>query len=273
MLQMIKPYRFQLSFTLILVILESIGWILFPFVIGVAINDYLDDSYRGLLYFGLLGVVTLVLMTVRRLYDTRLYAKIYEHIGLASTEQNTQLSTKTARLNMLREIVEFFEHSMPELLNSFAVLFGSLLFLAFLSTTVFVAALIVSLLIVLIYGLSSKKTLKYNHEFNDEYEKQVDIVRRNETHRIRHHILLLNKWTIKLSDIETRNFGLTWVLVICLQLFSIIVSANEAVAYGTVLAIVLYVFEFTETSIQIPYSWQEYLRLKDILERVRREEV
>ena len=116
-----------------MVVLESVGWILFPFVIGVAINDYLEGSNRGLVLFGLLGIATLVLMTVRRLYDTRLYSKIYEQIGLASTEQNTQLSTKTARLNMLREIVEFFEHSMPELINSFAVLFGSLFFLAFLS--------------------------------------------------------------------------------------------------------------------------------------------
>ena len=133
MLQMFKPYKYKLSFTFLLIILESIGWILFPFVIGVAINDYLEGRYRGLILFGLLGSVTLVLMTVRRLYDTRLYSKIYEHIGLASTKQNTQLSAKTARLNMLREIVEFFEHSMPELINSFAVLFGSLFFLAFLS--------------------------------------------------------------------------------------------------------------------------------------------
>jgi ABC-type siderophore export system fused ATPase/permease subunit len=154
-----------------MVILESVGWILFPLVIGIAINDYLEGSNRGLVIFALLGIATLVLMTVRRLYDTRLYSKIYEQIGIVSTEQNTQLSTKTARLNMLREIVEFFEHSMPELINSFAVLFGSLFFLALLSIKVFFAALIV-----LIYGLSSKKTLRYNHEFNDEYEKQVDIV-------------------------------------------------------------------------------------------------
>lgn len=256
-----------------MVILESIGWILFPFVIGIAINDYLEGSYRGLTLFGLLGIATLVLMTVRRLYDTRLYSKIYEQIGLASTKQNTQLSTKTARLNMLREIVEFFEHSMPELINSFAVLFGSLFFLAFLSTKVFIASLIVSLLIVFIYGLSTKRTLHYNHELNDEFEKQVDIVRSSDTAKTRHHILRLNKWTIKLSDIETMNFGLTWVLVICLQLFAIVVSANEVVAYGTILSIVLYVFEFTETSVQIPYSWQEYLRLKDIFERVRKAKV
>ena len=127
-----------------------------------------------------------------------------------------------------------------------------------------------SVLIVLIYGLSSKKTLRYNREFNDEYEKQVDVVKQNKEVKIQKHILRLNTWTIKLSDIETLNFGLTWVLVICLQLFAIVVSANEAVAYGTILSIVLYVFEFTETSIQIPYSWQEYLRLKDIFKRIRK---
>lgn len=270
MLILFQPYKYKLSITLLLVILESIGWILFPLIIGIAINDYMEGSYRGLALFGLLGFISLILMTTRRLYDTRLYSKIYEDIGITSIEQKTQLSAKTARLNMLREIVEFFEHSMPELINSIAILFGSLFFLYFLNTKVFIASLIVSLLIVIIYGISSKKTLNYNHEFNDEFEKQVDVIKEKDAIKIKHHIIQLNKWTIKLSDIETVNFGLTWVLVISLQFFAIVVSANEALAYGTILSIVLYVFEFTETSIEIPYSWQEYLRLKDIFKRIQK---
>lgn len=270
MLQMLKPYKVKLAFTICLVILESIGWILFPFVIGVAIDDYLAGSYRGLLLFGLLGIVNLFLMTIRRLYDTRLYATIYEHIGLESTNQKTRLSTKTARLNMLREFIEFFEHSMPELINSFAILFGSLFFLAFLSTKVFFASLAVSILIAIVYGFTSKKTIAYNREFNDEYEKQIDLIKHNKALTVRKHIKKLNRWTIKLSDIETINFGISWVLVVSLMLFAIIVSVKEVVAYGVILSIVLYVFEFTETTTQIPYYWQEYLRLKDIIRRVRK---
>jgi uncharacterized membrane protein YraQ (UPF0718 family) len=142
--------------------------------------------------------------------------------------------------------------------------------LAFLSTEVFIATLIVSFIIALIYGLTSKKTLHYNHEFNDEYEKQVDIIKSNQIKILRQHIRLLSKWRMKLSDIETINFALTWVLVLGLQFFAIIFSAKQAVAYGTILSIVLYVFEYTEVSTQIPYSWQERLRLKDIFERVKK---
>lgn len=270
MFELFRPYKYKLSITFLLVILEAGGWILFPFVIGVAINDYLEGSYRGLILFGLLGLTSLILMTVRRLYDTRLYARIYEETGIMAVKQKTKLSAKTARLNMLREIVEFFEHSMPELINSFAILFGSLFFLAFLNTKVFAASLLVSLSIVIIYGLSTRKTLSYNHEFNNEFEKQVEVVRDSDVSGIRHHIVRLNKWTIKLSDIETLNFGLTWMLVMGLQIFAIIASASEAAAYGTMLSIVLYVFEFTETSIEIPYAWQEYIRLKDIVARLRK---
>lgn len=267
---MFRPYKFKLSLTLFMVILESIGWVLFPFVIGIAINDFLQDSYRGLALFALLGLITLILMTVRRLYDTRLYTMIYKNIGLESTRQDTPLSTKTARLNMLREIVDFFEYSMPDLINSFAILFGSLFFLAVLNTKVFFASLAVSLLIVLVYGLSSKKTIYFNKKFNNEYEKQVDVVNTKNSQKVESHIISLNKWTIKLSDIETLNFGITWILVIFLQIFTIAISADKAIAYGTILSIVLYVFEFTETSIHIPHSWQEYLRLKDIFRRVRK---
>jgi ABC-type siderophore export system fused ATPase/permease subunit len=269
MLQLLKPFRLKLIFTLALVILESVGWILFPFLIGVAINDLINQNVRGLLLFALLGIVTLILMTARRLYDTRLYAKIYQDIAIRSTNQNTILSTKTARLNMLREIIEFFEHSMPELINSIAILFGSLIFLAILSFKVFIASLGVAILIVFIYGYTSKKTLNYNHEFNNELENQVDIVKTNNGQKIKSHIHKLNKWTIKLSDIETLNFGLTWILVILLQIFAVINSTNNLLSYGAILSIVLYVFEFSETATQIPYAWQEYLRLKDIMARVK----
>lgn len=241
-----------------------------PFMIGLAIDDYLNNSYSGLVLFGLLGLVTLALMTTRRFYDTRLYATIYEEIGIESTKQSTKLSTKSARVNMLREIIDFFEYSMPELINNIAVLFGSLIFLAILNTKVFVASLIVSVLIVAIYGFTSKKTLSLNREFNDEYEKQVDIIGTNKPVKTRKHIKLLNKSTIRLSDIETFNFGISWILIICLQLFAVVVTSDSNVAYGVILSIILYIFEFADTSVGIPYSWQEYLRLRDILSRIKK---
>jgi hypothetical protein len=38
---------------------------------------------------------------------------------------------------------------------------------------------------------------------------------------------------------------------------------------GTLLSVVLYVFEFSASASLLPFSWQEYLRLRDILRRLR----
>jgi len=117
---LLKRFAGRFALTLSLVVLEAAGWILFPLVIGRAIDSVLASSARGLYELAILGVVTMGIAVVRRLVDSRAYAGIYTTLGeeMAEAAKGTGTSTRTARLGMLREIVEFFENSLPELVNS-----------------------------------------------------------------------------------------------------------------------------------------------------------
>jgi hypothetical protein len=46
-------------------------------------------------------------------------------------------------------------------------------------------------------------------------------------------------------------------------------GVGRGVDYGTLLSIVLYVFEFSGTIALLPDAWQQYLRVRDIVARLR----
>lgn len=213
----------------------------------------------------------LALATLRRLYDVRLYSRIYERVSSAAFEQDAGLSSKTARLNLLREVIDFLEHSLPGLIASVSAFIGALAFLAALSFPVFVGAIIMAVLIGMVHALSTKRTVEFNRGYNDEYERQVDVLQRNDGALTLRHVGLMNSWNIKLSDLDATNLAISLTLTIGLQVFAIITSASAGMDAGSLLSVVLYVFEFSAVAAFLPYSWQEYLRLRDILRRLQSE--
>lgn len=267
--RILHGHRARIALSLVLAIAEAGGQVLFPFLIGIALDDYLDGSYRGLVVFGSVGLVTMLLGATRRLHDVRLYARIYEQAATTSLEQQAGLSEKTARLNMLREVVDFLEYSMPSLIANVCAFVGTLVFLAALSVPVSLGALAMAVLIVVIYAITTRRTMMFNRGYNDEYERQVDVLGHNNSALTRRHVGLLNGWAIKLSDIDAINYGLSLVLTIALQLFAIVVATGQGLDEGSLLSVVLYVFEFSATASFLPESWQEYLRLRDITQRLR----
>ena len=79
------------------------------------------------------------------------------------------------------------------------------------------------------------------------------------------------KWNIKLSDLETINFSIIWFFMISLLIFSIKTASENALEYGTVFALIMYVFEFIENSLTLPLYYQNLIRLKEISNRLNQE--
>ena len=267
---LLKRFAGRFAFTLTLVVLEAAGWILFPLVIGRAIDSVLADSTRGLYEFAILGIATMGIAVLRRLIDSRAYARIYVTLGeeMAQSAADTSTSTRTARLGMLREIVEFFENSLPELINSVIGLAGTVLILAALNVPVFLGCLVVAIATVVLYALTGGLTMRYNQGLNDEHERQVDAVDSGDPARLAKHLRAMMRWNIRLSDLEAANFGINWVFMIALLVFAVSAATTETTEYGAVFAIVMYVFQFVESMLMLPFFYQQWLRLREISGRL-----
>ena len=267
---LLKRFAGRFALTLTLVVLEAAGWLLFPLVIGRAIDSVLAESTRGLYEFAVLGIVTMGIAIMRRVVDSRAYARIYVILGeeMAESTAGRSTSTRTARLGMLREIVEFFENSLPELINSVIGLVGTVLILAALNVPVFLGCLVVALATVVLYALTGGLTMRYNEGLNDEHERQVDAVESGDPARLARHLRAMMRWNIRLSDLEAANFGINWVFMLALLVFAVSAATTETTEYGAVFAIVMYVFQFVESMLMLPFFYQQWLRLREISGRL-----
>ncbi len=56
--------------------------------------------------------------------------------------------------------------------------------------------------------------------------------------------------------------------MIVLIVFSVRAAVERTVDYGTVFAIVMYVFQFMESMMMLPFHYQQWLRLREISGRL-----
>ncbi|WP_299522723.1 ABC transporter six-transmembrane domain-containing protein [Winogradskyella sp.] len=265
-----KRYKFRLSLTLFLILTEAFIGILVPLFIGYAIDGVINEDYSSIYYLGGLGVLLVIIGGVRRFMDSRFYAKIYIDLSAKLMVDNSnEVSKKTARLKMLNEITEFMENQIPELIQHTIGLFGVAFIILSLNTYIFLMGLAASLFVLIVYWLSSKKITTYNSDYNNELETQVNTLNLSSQHELQNHITRLTKINIKLSDLETVNFSLSWMMMIVFLLLAIVISVAEGITeYGALFALIMYVYQYIESVVSLPLFYQQWLRLKEIYKRI-----
>lgn len=267
----IRRFKWKFSLTMFLVLTQAVLEIFFPLFIGYAIDDAINQEYQGAFLLGGLGLASLIIGACQRFFDSRFYGSIFEKLGFEISQKSQQtVSKKTARLNMMREILEFFENSIPELVSSIIGLVGALILISTLNLKIFWGCLIVLVITFLVYWLTTNKTIRFNTEYNNETESQVDIVTKNRPIVLKSHLRNLMRWNIKLSDLETVNFSAAWFFMMGFLVWSIIISVEgDNIQYGSVFALVMYIFQYIDSVMSLPFFYQQWLRLREILERLK----
>ena len=109
--------RRQILFVYALNTIAEICYLLIPGAIGLLINTFLNGEGYGILafagaYLGWQGVATLC-----KIFDTRIFTEIYNQISLQTIEhhkaEGVEISKINARIELLKQVVEFFENDLP----------------------------------------------------------------------------------------------------------------------------------------------------------------
>ena len=266
-------FRWKILFTFALVTLEALTGILFPLLIGIAIDGLLEYSSDVVLDLSIAEVAALIGGSARRFYDTRIYSGIYCRITPEmiqnETNKDASVSRISARTGLLTEFVEFLENSMPEMINALISVVGILAIIATLNIDVFFACLSILGLIVFIYTITGKFNYKLNTKYNNQLEKQVDVLTARDSIAIKSFYQELMRWNIKLSDLETMNYFVIWVGVIAVFIYTpITVIGAGVLSYGLVFSIIMYVFDYTGSIVSFPLFIQQVIRLKEISARL-----
>ena len=272
-ISLFKRFKKKISLTSFLVVIESILNLLFPLFIGFAINSLLDKSYTGIIALGGLGILELLVGSGRRYYDTRAYSTIYKTLSKEMVEReqknDSPVSATAARASLLIEFIEFLENSLPAIIGSFLGLFGILAIIFSLSRPVFWASVGLFVFMSLVYVASGKKNFEFNKGYNDQLEKQWAALSEKKMGNIERHFQKMMYWNIKLSDLETLNYAVIWIGIIGLLVYAPIVVVDSGVTnYGLVFSVLMYVFQYVESVVMLPYFVQQIIRLQEISGRL-----
>ncbi len=268
-----RRYKFVIMGTLALLIIENVITVAVPYLMGMAIDGLIAKSNDELYLFFVVVMGGLIVGITRRLYDTRVYGRIYKESASELIEKeigkNADVSKMTARATFVSDFTNFFEQDMPAAFMAVFMLFGSVIMLAIISPMLSLGTLGVALVIGLIFFLSRKKIQRLNAGLNDEMEHQVNVLEARDAAKATRHFSALVRWRIRLSDLEARNFGLGFFFAFLLLSIAIyILVAVEGKSAGQAFAGLTYILQFTEAVIILPFTYQSFLRTEEISKRL-----
>ena len=272
--QIMLQHRLRLLLTYILFSIEMMGNLLRPLFLGIAVDDLMKGSYRGLILLSAVHFAWLIIGMVRHRLDTRTYSAIYTALVtkfLARRYNKTDVSKLSAHSTLAREFVDFLEFDLVYVMEAIYSIFGSLALLFFYDTAVVLVCLAILLPVIGFSYLYGKRMRKLNQQKNDELEKQVDIISTGNTHLIKQHYDNLRKWQVRISDQEAWNFGIMEIMVMVVIGLSLLITnktTGGAIEAGSLIGIYSYIQRFVSGLDTIPYTVQRLSSLSDITRRI-----
>lgn len=271
--ELFRSFPLQIGTTWLLVLTENVCMALTPLFTGYAIDGLLASENRNL--FMLAGVLISwsILAVVRRLYDTRAYGTMRVEMGKRLDRQYPDLaiSTKKARLDMGIELVDFLEEDVPVFLTAAVQIAVTLVILALFNWRFSVAAVLLSMGMLLVYLAFHKRMYRFNAGLNNQIERQVHILEARSHKHLLAHLRSLRRWKVRLSDAEALLYGGVFSFMITYIVYTLWLSTQLShMTVGSIFSVVSYAWEYIEATEQITALLVLGPRLREITGRLKR---
>jgi len=273
--RVMREFRWRLGTTGLLAFSENIAMLLYPFTIGLAVNDLIAGSWRGLVVFVALWLAHTAVAFTRQRLDTRTYtamqtALVTEMVA-AQRAAGVPTSSIVARSHLAQQFVDFLDETVPLLLAAAFGFVGSLVMLLLYDPLIGLAALAVVVPVgVLNLGLS-RRSARMHREVNDHLEREADVIRHGDHTAVRTHFLGLARRRVALSDAEARTWGVLELFVIVLACFAFVRATDVTGEPGTIYALIAYVWNYVASFDALPSSVQDLANIRDIVSRLARD--
>jgi len=264
-------YRMPISITFILLSLEAYLLVLIPLGIGWSIDALMQKSLEGVYLLGLILLGILIISTTRRMYDTRIYSKVYAllstHLIKTHKRDGVDTSVIVTRSDLVKELVDFFEHDLTQAYTSLVGVIGALLMIAFLNLTVFGICVASFIIIALVYQVSEASIFDTNAQLNRELERRLNRIKDKNSLLIP-HFRKISQSMIRLSDIESYNYIVIQILIAVILIVSIFIGMEASLSTGDIFALLTYVLNFSFEVLTLPIIFQQFIRLQEITQRI-----
>ena len=269
----IRPFRWRISLTYALTVIEDLLELSYPWATGLAINGLLSHDYRMAAPVMIAWMLHTAVGCGRQMYDTRLYTEVYNAIVtdtvLRQRQAGIEPTAVAARSTMSREFVTFFEKDMPVVINAVVGIVGSAAILFYYDLVIGAAVTLLFVPVAVINRNYMRLSLALNASLNNQLEQEVKVIDGAQPQAVMGHFAEVRAWRIKLSDADARNW--TMIEVLSMMVFVLVLLR---VAYlpnpeaGTIFAMFFYVWRLMEKLDLSPQIVQQLMRLQDIRRRI-----
>jgi ABC-type multidrug transport system fused ATPase/permease subunit len=279
-----KKYRGSISFAFILVLIENLAWIIEPYLIGVVIDILIDKEYVDptvntlgplLAWIGLF-VVNSSVGAYRRVYDTKLYTRIFTQIATYVSEnsllKNLSISQTAARADLSYQYISFLQYRMPEIVDNLVAIFGAVIAMYLFDWRISLTCAVIIIPLYIINKLYVKKVSVHQKTYHDMYEDVVEVISKKDPKEVERYYTELAKPQVRISNWSALNFSLMRVvlLVIFMSVIYISIELDEWSA-GELFSIVAYLWTFVTASEALPELMESWTSLQDISRRLKKE--
>lgn len=263
----------RLIFTLLLVILENVVYLLYPLLAGFAINAILQGNALHALLYAMLVLGMWIIGAARRSIDTRTFARIYAKLAvpliLAQRREENSHSTIAARVTLSRQFIDFFETHLPMLITSAASVCGAVVMLIGIEPVAGIACLAILIFFFCLLPSYTRKNEQLIERLNDRLEKEVAFVSSAREEKLHRHYQFLAQVRIRLSDREAIGFlliGIAAALLFGMTIF--MMAGREGISAGHIYSVMTYLWMFAMSLDDMPSLLEKYSQLKEVGRRV-----
>ena len=180
-----------------------------------------------------------------------------------------QVSKRTARLDMSRELVDFLEHDTPELITAIVQITVSLTILAAFDVQLGILSVLLFVGVAGIYACFHRRFYRLNAALNEQRERQVDVLGNGSRLLVFRHLRALRNREVAISDTEALVYGGLFLLLIAFICHNLYVGAQlSGITAGKIFSIAAYSWEYVEATLMLPMALQSWTRLSEITARI-----
>ncbi len=270
-----QNHKVKISLTYFLTIIENVSNMLLPAAAGLLVDGFIDHKLGGLWFFVVAYFFWYGIAMVRRVYDTKAFTSVYNDVSIKTILHHQALDidsgTINARVELLKQMVNFFEVDLPFLMNNLIQMFGAFFILYFYDPKVMMVCLVVILPSFVINYIFGKKMRFVATSVNNQYEKQMEMIQtKANENALKSYFDTVRILNVKKSNLEAWNFGFLEIFVLIMIIASLyMICQNPHLKYGDIIAMYGYITRFAYSFDFIPYLTAKLSVIRDIEERLK----
>ena len=273
---MFKENWKSIIFSYSLFVVNAILMVIYPKVLGNAIDHLIVKDYSYIWYLVSTFVAIMFFGYISRIYDVRVFSGIYRRFASLETHKQIESGVETSKINgrltLMNYIVHFFERDMLVVLQTIIGLVGAIYFLSMVSLTIVGFLMISAVLILGVSSYYSPKIAAVTSLNNDLSEEQTQIIGTRKISSVNNLLKRGQKLSIKLSVVDSK-FSI-WIQAIVYgsvtALLTYYVMYNK-VSVGSVFSTYRYMFDFCNALLGLPVIITSYINIKDVIKRLETE--